>query len=83
MSFDWAVVSATEEGVCISPDRERLRAVGKQMEQQSKKEVESYLGQVRALAAWFPGLVIKSPCISINLEKGNHLHLDKADATEV
>ena len=37
-----------------------------------KKEVECYLGQVRALAAWFPEIGISTPFINSYLRKGVH-----------
>ena len=72
LEFGDFIVEGKEEGVIITPNPDRIRAVMAAREQMSRKEVECNLGQVRALAKWFPRLNVSTPNISANLTKGNN-----------
>ena len=77
VAFSDCVIEGKVDGISITPDPERIRAVVGAREPRCRKEVECYLGQIRALAKWFPKLNISTPNISNNLTKGKHFVWDQ------
>ena len=76
------MIDASEGEVKIIPNPERIKAVMGQVEPTSRKEVESYLGQVHALAHWFPNLNISTPNIQEAIKKGKHFSWDGMQQAE-
>ena len=76
IAFGDCIIEGKEEDISITPDPERIRAVIVAREPRCRKEVECYLGQIPALAKWFPKPNISTPNISNNLTKGKHFLWD-------
>ena len=70
IEFGDAVIKGNSQGVSIIPNVARLEAMVNIRRPTTRKEVQIYLGTVKSLIKWFPGLNTSTPNIGASIIKG-------------
>ena len=66
VEFGDAVITGNSDGVTIGPNMPRIVAIRNMRRPKNRKEVQVYLGTVRSLLKWFPGLNIGASITKVN-----------------